>query len=274
MKRLALSFAMAIAFILSNAQTTTNLQAIKITTYNAKYLKSESGTTQYDWGTMASTIAEPEFGGAVVYFRVDIQNFKAIKAKYRMQVVVMEVKDGKESINYQNDMFIPTKNGWTYVYSQFSPGTYNVQVRDKDNPDDVYNKVSFTVTGRPKIDYKNNSTLVVCQSVDDNWNPVGLTTHFKAGQCMNFLYKAKDKMSYITMLWNVVRVKADGTEEYVTHLEQGAGNKPFRWLATESGICVFNTPGKYRIYLFEKESWDNRHDEDSKYVGKGEFTVD
>lgn len=249
-------------------------QAIKLTTYNAKYSKTEGGITQHERGVPATTIAEQEFAGAHVYFNVDVLNYKAIKAKYRLEVVVMEVKDGKESPNYHNDMFIPTKNGWLYLTSEFTAGTYNVRIRDKDNPDDIYSKVDFTVTGKPKIDYKNNSTLVVCKSVDDNWNPVGLSTKFKAGECVNFLYKAKDRMNYLTMLWNVVKVKDDGTEEYVTHLDQGAGNKPFRWLATTEGICMFNTPGKYRVYLFEKSKWDNRHDEDSEYVGKAEFTIE
>ena len=268
MKRIALTIFMAAAVFYSHAQ------AIRITTYNAKYSKSEGGITQHDRGVLASTIAEEEFGGAYVYFNIDVLNYKAIKAKYRLEIVVMEVKDGKEIPNYHNDMFVPNKNGWQYLFSQFTAGIYNVSIRDKDNPADVYNKVTFTVTGKPKPDYKHNSTLVACTSVDDNWNPVGQTTKFKAGQCMNFLYKAKDRMSYITMLWNVVRVKADGTEEYVTHLIQGAGNKPFRWLATTEGICMFNTAGKYRIYLYEKESWDNRHDGDSQYVGKAEFTVE
>lgn len=268
MKHITLSLLLAFVVLFVNAQ------AIKITTYNAKYSKSEGGITQHDIGSVASTIAEPEFGGAHAYFNVNVINYKAVKAKYRLQFVVLDMKDGKGAIIQVQDLFIPTRNGFFYIPGEFTPGNYAAVIRDKDHPEDVYHTANFTITGRPKIDYKNNSTLQVCKSVDDAWNPIGLSTKFNAGECVNFLYKAKDRMNYITMLWNVVRVKADGTEEYVTHLNQGAGNKPFRWLATTEGICMFDQPGKYRVYLFEKDKWDNRHDEDSEFVGKAEFTIE
>ena len=268
MKRITLVLLLSITAYCCDAQ------AIKLSTWNAKYSKSEGGIAQQEWGGPAATnFTEQEFGGVYVYVKVDFVNSKAIKAKNHLQVIITEVKDGKESVNYLKDMFVPTKNGWVFVYSQFTAGTYNVRIQDQDNEADVYSRTTFTVTGRPKPDYKHNSTLVVCKSVDDNWNPVGLAKSFKVGECMNFLYKAKDRMNYGVLIWNVARVKEDGTEEYVTHLSQNGGFKPFRWLATTEGVCVFDKPGKYRVYLFDKNDYENRHDEDSPYIGKGEFTV-
>lgn len=258
------------------AVTAANAQAIKVTPYNTKPgKKTTSGYTPHELGSPATVIAQDEFAGATVYWKIDVLNFKAIKAKYRLDFHVMQVKDGKESINYKKDLFIPTKNGSFYLYSEFNEGDYVVYIRDQDHPEDVYSKATFTVPPKPKVDYKNNSTLVVCKSVDDNWNPIGQTAKIKAGECMNFLYKAKDKVGYAVMTWNVVKVNAQGNEDYVTHLDQGTEGKPFRWLATGDGVCAFQTPGKYRVYLFRKDDYDTsiQRGEDSNYIGKTEVTV-
>ncbi len=290
MKRIITTLILSATFFAANAQAVrtsakttkapasaaTTAEAIKVTTYNAKFSKRiDSDILGHDMGTPATTIEQKEFGGAVVYWKIDIQNFKAIKAKYRLDVKVMQVKDGQESISYKHDMFIPNKNGWQFMYAEFTEGTYNIYISDQDNPADVYSKVTFVVPAKAKPDYKHNSTLVVCTSVDDNWNAVGATANIKAGTCMNFLYKAKDKIPGTVMTWNVVKVNADGNEDYITHLMQGSGGKPFRYLATSEGVCVFNTPGKYRVYLFERDNYDTsiRRDESSNYSGMTEVTV-
>ena len=270
MKRLLFAFALTITGLYSVAQ------AIRVTTYNTKPgKKTSTGYAPHELGSPATVIMQDEFAGATVYWKIDVMNFKAIKAKYRLDFNVMQVKDGIESINYKKDLFIPAKNGSFYLYSEFLEGSYVVYVRDQDHPEDVYSKVSFTVPPKPKIDYKNNSTLVVCKSVDDKWMPIGQTAKIKAGDCMNFLYKAKDKVGYAVMIWNVVKVNAEGNEDYVTHLEQGTEGKPFRWLATTEGVCAFQTPGKYRVYLFKKDDYDTSitRGEDSKFIGKTEVTV-
>lgn len=258
------------------AVTFANGQAIKVTSYNTKPGKTaSSGYATHELGSPATVITQEEFGGAYVYWKIDVLNYKAVKARYRLDFHVMQVKDGKEAISYKHDLFLPTKNGTFYMYSEFTEGSYVVYIRDQDNPDDVYSKTTFTVPPKPKVDYKNNSTLVVCKSVDDNWNPIGQTATVKAGDCMNFLYKAKDRVGYAVMIWNVVKINAQGNEEYVTHLRQGTQGKPFRWLATGEGVCAFQTPGKYRVYLFKSDDYDTsiQRGEDSDYIGKTEITV-
>jgi hypothetical protein len=288
MKKISMLFILSLAFLCSFSQgtkvaintktATTATQAIKLTTYNAKYITNAYGTiTNSEIGTPATTISQPELKtGATVYWRITVANFKAIKAKYRLDLHVMQVKDGKEELSYKHDLFIPTQNGWADMFSEFGEGTYNIYIRDQDNPEDVYSKATFTVLPKPKIDYKHNSTLQVCQTVDDNWNAVGATKTIKAGECVNFLFKAKDKVAYSVMAWNVTKVNAEGNEDYVTVLDQGTQGKPFRYLATEGGVCVFTTPGKYRIYLFEKDKIDTqikRTEESSAYLGMTEITV-
>lgn len=268
---------LSIGILLVITSFAVNAQAIRVTTYNAKFVQNNNSTTYgHVIGLPMSAIPQKEFGGAVVYWKINIVNYKAIKAKYRLDLKVMQVKDGKESISYKHDLFIPTKNGSADMFSEFTEGTYIIYISDQDHPEDVYSKTTFVVPPQPKPDYKHNSTLVVCKSVDDNWNPIGQTTKVKAGECMNFLYKAKDKVGYSVMIWNVVRVNEEGNEDYVTHLSQGTTGKPFRWLATDQGICVFDKPGKYYVYLFQKDTYDTqikRTEENSDYIGKTEITV-
>jgi hypothetical protein len=271
MKRISIALCLTLLSFLSNAQ------AIKLSTYSGKYVRNSTGIMISDGvGAPMSSIPQKEFGGATVYWKIDVVNFKAIKAKYRLDVKVYQVKDGQEVFNYKHDMFLPTKNGWAFMYSEFTEGTYIIYITDQDHPEDVYSKATFTVPAIPKVDYKHNSTLVVCKSVDDNWNPIGATTKVKSGECMNFLYKAKDKVPYSVMTWNVVRVNEEGNEDYITSLDQGTTGKAFRWLATDQGICVFNQPGKYYVYLFQKDNYDTqikRTEESSQYIGKTEITV-
>jgi hypothetical protein len=272
MKHISLTLLIAITVLFCNAQ------AIKVTTYNSKVSPNKyTNTMGHEMGTPASVITQKEFGGAWVYWKVDILNYKAIKAKYRLDIKVMQVKDGQESLSYKNEMYIPTKNGWQFLFSEFTEGTYNIYVRDQDNPEDVYSKATFTVPAIVKPDYKHNSTLVVCKSIDDSWNAVGATEKVKAGECMNFLYKAKDKIQGTVLTWNVVKINADGNEDYITHLIQGTQGKPFRYLGTNDGVCVFTTPGKYRVYLFERDNYDtqiNRNENNSNYLGRTEITVE
>ncbi|MEP6676614.1 MAG: hypothetical protein ABJA78_15740 [Ferruginibacter sp.] len=286
MKRISIALALSIFSFFCNAQAikTSNIiavktgtQAMKVTTYTSKKVANYGGQTfGHEVGVPASVIPQDEFGGAIVYWKLDVMNFKAIKAKYRLDMKVMQVVEGQETISYKLETFIPTKNGYTFAYSQFKEGTYNIYVTDQDNPEDIYCKTTFTVPAIPKPDYKHNSTLVVCKSVDDNWNPVGATTKIKAGECMNFLFKAKDRVPGMVMIWNVVKVNKDGNEEYVNALDQGTTGKPFRYLATTEGVCSFNSPGKYRVYIFIKDDYDTgiQRGEDSKYMQKTEITVE
>ena len=288
MKRISLALTLSIFTFFCHAQatkvsnTTTPTTAVKpnvaakLSTFNSKKEANYGGQTfGHVLGVPATTIAQDEFGGAYVYWKLDIINFKAIKVRYHLQMKVMQVKDGQESISYKLETLLPTKNGFTYAFSQFTEGVYNIYLIDEDNPDDVYAKTTFTVLPMVKPDYKHNSTLVVCKSVDDNWNAVGATTKIKAGECMNFLFKAKDKVPGMVMIWNVVKVNKDGNEEYVNALDQGTVGKPFRYLATTDGVCSFNEPGTYRVYIFIKDDYDTglQRGENSKYMQKAEVTV-
>lgn len=275
MKSLSIAIFFTLTAFLGNAQVLN--QTIKVTTYSAKWVQNSMSTTYgHVIGTPMTVLPQRESGGSVVYWRINVANFKAIKAKYRLDLKVYKVKDGEESISYKHDLFIPTKNGYADMFAEFTEGNYVLYITDQDHPEDVYTKINFTVPSKPVADYKHNSTLTVCKYVDDNWNAVGATTKVKAGECMNFMYKAKDKVPYSTMTWNVSKVNAQGNEDYVTHLDQGTTGKDFRWLATDQGVCVFNEPGTYYVYLFQKDNYDtqiNRTEESSKYIGKAVITV-
>mgnify|MGYP000967628535 FL=1 len=267
MKQVYLFLFMLPAAIIAQAQ------AVQLTIYNASFSKSSSGSLQHDLGNPATELKQKEFGGAIAYFKIDIKNFSAIKAKYRLELIVTKKTETGDEYAYSQEMYVPTKNGWVSLYSEFTDGIYNCKLRDKENENDVYGTASFTVSPKPLVDYKNNSTLVVCKTVDDNWMPVGETSKIKTGTCVNFLYKAKDRMNFDFLVWAIVKIKADGTEEYINHLQQSMSSNPYRYTCTTEGICNFEKPGKYRIYLLDKANW-NAGQNANEHLGKTELTVE
>ncbi len=264
---------LCIALLLLAGTFYSRAEAIKVTVCSAAFSQTSSGSSQHEMGAPSTTIAQKEFGGAVVYFKVDVVNAQAVKAKYRLELYVTQHINGRDDYAYSQQFFIPEKNGWFNLYAEFKEGNYTVVVRDKENEADIYSTENFTVAEKPKVDYKNNSTLVVCTTVDDNWMPVGQTATVKKDACMNFLYKAKDRMNYGFLIWLVVKVKADGTEEYVNDLLQALSGNPFRYTCTTEGVCAFKDTGKYRIYLYAKDEFDASHGGNENYLGKTEILV-
>lgn len=249
-------------------------QAARISTYDEKEWKSASGTLQRDAGKPATSFSQAGNGGARVYFLIEIINVAAIKAKYRMELQVMKKKDGVEEYAYAMETYVPTKAGKVpFISSTFGEGSYVARLINKDNDKEIYAESNFSVAGMEKPNYKKNSTFVFCKSVDDGWNPVGVVKSIKAGSCIQFLYKAKDKIHHTFMIWKIVRLKTDGTEEYVNELQQNAGDDPYRFLATDN-VCEFSKPGKYRVYLYDKNTYDSHHGTAEEYYGSGELIVE
>lgn len=247
-------------------------QAVKLATYDAAQTMKDGRVIEEKPGKTVTAFQQKETGGARVYFVIDITNFSSIKAKYRLELQVYKQKEGNEEYAYSYEFMIPKDNGRVWVYSDFTEGNYVARFLNKDDNSDIYATANFTVGASAIPDYKNNSTFVFCKSVDDNWNPVGQTTKIKAGDCIQFLYKAKDKIHDYFMEWEIVRLKADGTEEYVNDLLQNAGDEPYRYLATDN-VCEFSTPGKYRVYLMSKNEYDSHHGVSDNYYGMAELIV-
>lgn len=214
--------------------------------------------------------------GAAVYIKINFTDIASIKAKDKLMLWVAQKTSGSESYVYSSEMRIPKKNGFIEIKSTFMPGEYVARVYDKDNEGDVYGTSSFTVVDGGKPDYKNNSTMVACTLVNDDWEPVGETKKIKAGSCIQFLYKASKSMPKITnyfMTWCIRKVGPNG-DEYVNDLLQNAGDGGWRYLSTDN-VCEFSKPGKYHIYITDKSTADAMHgDIGEQYFGKMELTVE
>ena len=249
-------------------------QTAKITTYNDKETKTSSGATAHEASIPMTNLSQTGSGGAKVYFLIEIINVKAITAKYRIMLMVNKKKDGNEEYAYSYELKVPSQNGKVpFIYADFMQGDYVARLVNKDNDKEVYAVNTFSIAGMAKPDYKSNSTFVFCKSVDDNWNAVGAVPKIKKGDCISFCTKPKNKMYESVMMWVIMRVKNNGTEEYVNDLQQDAGNDPYRFLATDN-VCEFSAPGKYRIYLFDKTTYDTHHGISNEYYGKGDLTVE
>lgn len=256
-------------FVLTNIS---NAQSVKMATYDENQTIKDGSVVDAKPGKPMTSFQQKETGGARVYFVIDVANFSAIKAKYRLELQVYKQKDGNEEYAYSYEMGIPQKNGQLWVFSDFTEGQYVARFVNKDDNSDVYATTNFTVGASAIPDYKHNSTFVFCKSVDDNWNPVNPVTKIQAGSCIQFLYKAKDKIHDYFMMWCIRRIKADGSEEYVNDLQQDAGQDPYRFLATDD-MCYFSQPGKYRVYLMSKNEYDSQHGVSENYFGMAEITV-
>ncbi len=248
-------------------------QPMALTFLNEREYKSAMGDPQFEAGSEATTFT-PKGNVAPVYFDIKFKDPAKITVKDKLQMSVFLVKNGAEEYAYQQEFGVPKKVGKIQFHSNFPPGEYVARVFDKDNEKDVFASGTFKVTAATTPDYKNNCTFVTCKSVDDNWNPIGETKKIKAGECTQFLYKAKDKINNYAMVWAIRRVKPNGDEEYVNDLLQMLDGNPWRFVATDN-VCEFSTPGKYRVYLIEKNESDALHGGTiSSYFGKMEFAVE
>ena len=260
------------SFLLILTVTVINAQAVKLATYDEAQTIKDGRVVDAKPGKPLTAFQQKETGGARVYFVFDIVNASAIKAKYRLELMVYKQKDGNEEYAYSYEFGIPKANGQIWVFSDFTEGSFVARFVNKDDNSDVYATANFTVGASAIPDYKHNSTFVFCKLVGDNWNPVSATTKMQAGTCIQFLYKAKDKIHDYFMMWCIRRVKADGSEEYVNDLQQDAGQDPYRFLATDD-VCDFSQPGKYRVYLMSKNEYDSQHGVSENYFGMAEISV-
>lgn len=278
-------FSLAVTLLLWNAVLAQSI----IATTHAPETVIQSGNNKGHKMGKAATSFEIQPGSnnpvQVVYFNLQIVDPKKITARYKVTLQVLQISpEGDESYAWHMDIpFVDRelKVNKQAVYSNFREGQYKVLIFDNDNENTVFYTGNFSVTSSKavtSVDYKQNSKFVICKYVDDNWNPVGETKNLKAGECCQFLYKAKDKI-YVDnfMIWGIYLVKPDSSLEFVNELQQAVSNEGgegYRFLATDN-VCEFSKKGKYRIYLVEKAEWDSHHGdaESCKYFGKTEFTV-
>ncbi len=96
-----------------------------------------------------------------------------------------------------------------------------------------------------------------CESIDDNWNPIGSVTKIKAGGCIQLFFESKIKLKNCGfMRWGIFKVKADGREEYVNQLDQGIGQLELWRRLCYQECDAFYEKGHYRIYICTKDDGD------------------
>lgn len=252
-------------------------QAAHITFLTEKVYRNPGGSTDQFASDKEATSFTSQGKGAPVYIKLDFKEIAPIKAKDKLMLWVAERTSGGENYAYSQEMRVPKKTGSVEIKSTFMPGEYVARLYDKDNESDVYGSANFSVADGGAPDYKNNSTMVACASVNDDWNPVGETKKIKTGTCVSFLYKASKSLPPIKnyfMVWAIRKVSANGEEEYVNDLLQNAGDDGWRFLATDN-LCEFRTAGKYRVYILEKSESDALHGVvGHNYFGKMELMVE
>jgi hypothetical protein len=251
-------------------------QTGKITFLNEREFKSAVGSSRFEPDQETASFTS-KGSGAIVYIRAGFTDINGIRAKDKLMLWVAKKSGADEEYAYSQELRIPQKAGHTEFRTNFTPGEYIARIYDKDNESDVYVASSFTVIDGGKPDYKNNSTMAACASVNDDWNPVGETKKIKAGSCIQILYKASKSLPVIKnyfMVWAIRKVAPNGDEEYVNDLLQTAGDDGWRYLAAEN-VCEFKTPGKYRVYILEKSESDALHGVVAQnYYGKMELIVE
>lgn len=208
---------------------------------------------------------------ARVFFTVTITDPAQITAAEGCALQVNLVTAEGEHYAYDQQTLVPTKNASFWVSSTLREGAYVARYVDKDDATHVYAEMHFTVKPKPMPDYKSNSTIIFCTQVDDNWKAVGAKSVWKAGECIHFYFQSTLLVDPLYHTWSIRRVDADGKEQPVRDLNQGAGGVAFRKLATDD-VCEFAEPGTYRVYLFGQDDLE-RHPDSAVYLAKGEFVV-
>ncbi len=263
-----------LAVFVGSASLAAIAQPVTITFLNEKKFKSSSNEWQFDADKEATSFTPDAAASSAVYIRMNFTDPKAITAKYRLSLVVYKQTSGGEEYAYSQELGIPKKPGFVMLKSNFTEGKYVARVIDKEHESTVYGTANFSVSAATTPDYKHNNTFVACKSVNDDWNAVGETKKISAGSCIQFLYKAKDKINHYFVVWAIRYIKNDGGEEYVNDLLQNVGDDPWRYVATND-VCEFSKAGKYRVYLLDKAESDSMHGSiGDTYFGKMEFMVE
>lgn len=217
---------------------------------------------------------------ARVIFKFDILNYTQMKKNGMLYFIVYKVTEGKENYAYDYSIPVPSKNGFVYVFSDFTEGSYKCYLRDKDNESTVYATANYAVGGNSTTTTqmssggKSGATLDICKTVDDNWNPVGKTSKIKAGTCVQFLFKGKEKSMNDFMMWVVEKQGDDGNYwPFYDLLQRFDNNEGWRFVSTDD-ICMFTSPGKYKVYFMQKDEFDSHHGASENYWAMTELTVE
>jgi hypothetical protein len=208
---------------------------------------------------------------ARVFITLTIVDHTQVKAASGCDLQVKMVTAEGEQYAYNQQTIVPAQNGSFWVSTTLREGNYVARYVDKDDAGTVFTEMRFVVKPKPMPDYRNNSTITFCTSVDDNWKAIGARTTWKTGECIHLYFQSTLLVDPLYHTWSIRRLSADGTEILVRDLNQGAGGQAFRKLATDD-VCEFGEPGTYRVYLFGQDDLERNGDK-AVYLSKGELTV-
>ncbi len=120
----------------------------------------------------------------------------------------------------------------------------------------------------------------MCETVDDNWNPVGASSSMSGASGVNFLVKLPEKVYDQLYMWVIYKTDASGKDtefagEYVMRIEEGYEivHNGARFFCTTEKIYL--QPGNYRVYfIYENDKEPNfKYGSLTKYLAKGEVTI-
>jgi len=120
----------------------------------------------------------------------------------------------------------------------------------------------------------------MCETVDDNWNPVGVSSSMSGVSGVNFLVKLPEKVYDQLYMWVIYKTDASGKDiefagEYVMRIEEGYDivHNGARFFCTTEKIYL--QPGNYRVYfIYENDKEPNfKYGSLTKYLAKGEVTL-
>jgi len=200
------------------------------------YLEKEPAQGEFDNRVPAKSFEIKNGVDPVIYFKYETMANGAWETHPLNLIVVKD--DGTVAYNYSFDP--GGSSGIYYTSSSIPEGNYTSKIVDGNDESNVWCKKDFTVSSA-MTKVAGSKNVIACDYVDDNWNPIGAVTTFKAGECMNLYVRLPEILEGVQSIgWEIYKVKKNGKEEFVAELML---NMPtidnLIQFATTEKICYF-----------------------------------
>jgi hypothetical protein len=217
----------------------------------------EKGARQGQWDVVCTKPArtfEYKGGATAVFgtFKFD-PPLTNQTSNYKVQIF----KDGR--LDEYREITFQTGGKTAVVRFSPHPGLYTMKVVEQTHDERIALTDQFvvapdTVGARVLGNMKSGAgKLMICSTIDDNWNCVGESTTWDSKKPFNMYVKLPEVIPGTVCGWAIFKQKPDGTDgQFVDDMAQGTQGKASKWATTNGNRLP---PGKYTIYSI---TWANR----------------
>ncbi|MEO8447658.1 MAG: hypothetical protein ABI528_09195, partial [bacterium] len=208
-KFLTAAFVMAALFLYSLLSYS---QEMTIETYNTQ----EPPMGEYDARKAVSSYEVTNGADPIVYIKYELNGNGAWETHPLMILITKD--DGTNVYSYPFDP--GGSSGIYYATSTPIPaGNYTVKLVEGSDESSVWAKKDIKV-GAALTKVGGSKNIIFCENVDDNWNPIGVVSSIKAGECINLMVELPQAVkNFRTVDWEIFKMNSDGTDaQYVTQL--------------------------------------------------------